>query len=202
MLFTKKGFTLVEMMVAILLSAIVIFFSYTLTISAYKMFSKVSSTSQKSNSIKFFEEALKKSITEAETVKFESNKITCTRYDMNLNHKVKDTYTLEEGNCNFGNLVGKEYDVFPNIIPADKIFKSTKLFVKTEFVGGGSWSSPKILVLNNVRAFYYRPNKYPSTGSHLDNVTIGIIYDDYVVPNLPKRQYRSFCLSSRNGSIS
>ncbi len=203
MFFTKKGFTLVEMMVAILLSAVVIFFSYTLTISAYKMFSKVSSTSKGFNNIQFFEEILKKSITESESVVFNNSSIICTRYDVVLREKVRDTYTFESSSGFFGNLVGKEYDVFPFNIPNDKRFGATKLFMKTEVLSGHALPETQVLVLNNVRAFYYRPNKYPGgTGAHLDNVTIGIIYDDHVVPNIPKRQFRTFCFSSRQGSIS
>ena len=94
MSFTKKGFTLVEMMVAILLSAIVIFFSYTMTISAYKMFSKVSKTANNFNSPQFFEEVFKRSLTDAYDIDINSDKIVCKRYDPKLDKDVHDIYWI------------------------------------------------------------------------------------------------------------
>lgn len=209
MFFKKKGFTLVEMMVAILLSAIVIFFSYTMTISAYKMFSRISKSSKNFNNIQFFEEVLKKSITEAQTISFSSNKkeMKCTRYDKNIGEFVVDVYSFPEDSAGkFDNVVGKQYDSFPqNIITDNKMFGSTKLLLRTELLSGTVLSS-NVLVLDNIRAFYYRPNKYPgSTGSnpaiHWDNIMIGVVYEEQIIPNVSKRQTKSFCFAVRNGSI-
>lgn len=208
MFFKKRGFTLVEMMIAILLSAIVIFFSYTLTISAYKMFSKISKTSKNYNNIQFFEEVLKKSITEAQSISFTPDKkeMRCTRYDKNIGDFVVDVYSFENSSCKFGNEVGEQYESFPkNIIKDNKMFGPTKLFLKTELVSGTA-SAPKVLVLNNIRAFYYRPNKYPAGGQnsavHWDNIMIGVAYEEQIVPNISKIQTKSFCFASRQGSIS
>ena len=60
MIYKKRAFTLVELMVAILLSAIIVFFSYTMTISAYKMFTKMNNTSYTVDNMKFFEAKVNK----------------------------------------------------------------------------------------------------------------------------------------------
>ena len=198
MFFIKKGFTLVEMMVAILLSAIVIFFSYTMTISAYKMFSKTSKTAKNFNNVQFFEEILKKSITESNRINIEEGKITCERYDTHLNRQVIDTYTFSPASdAKFIEQYGSHFDAYPSNIGNSNMFAPRELHLRSVPEGTSESSSPDILVLNNVRAFFYRPNKM-GAGNHLGNIMIGIVYEDSVVPGVTKRQNRTFCFTMRN----
>lgn len=194
MFYTKKGFTLVEMMVAILLSAIIIFFSYTLTISAYKMFSKTSKTSKNFNNIQFFEEVLKKSITEADRVEISSDhrRIECRRYDVRLGHDVTDVYSFESANGVFREQVGSHLETYPSNITGGNLFAPTRLMLRT----GGL----DILVLNNVRAFFYRANKIGDGTPHLQNISIGIVYEDNSL-SVPRRQNRSFYFTMRNCNV-
>ena len=97
MFFKKRAFTLVELMVAILLSAIIVFFSYTMTISAYKMFTKMNNTSYSIDNIKFFEETFKKSVTEAINIEttpagttHDVEEFIFTRFDVNIGEEVED----------------------------------------------------------------------------------------------------------------
>lgn len=206
MFFTKKGFTLVEMMVAVLLSAIVIFFSYTMTISAYKMFSKTSKTAKNFNNVQFFEEVFKKSITEATEVTFsndvtstnrrESRRITVRRYDVRLGREVTETYRFRTDNVRFIEHVGSHSDSMPSNIT--QLSAPTDLILETD-------DGLEILVLSNVRAFFYRINKLGNgvPEPHLNNIAIGIVYEDRVM-SVPKRQNRSFFFAMRdqNGVIS
>lgn len=199
MLFTKKGFTLVEMMVAVLLSAIVIFFSYTMTISAYKMFSKTSKTAQNFNNIQFFEEVLKKSITEADRIDLTGDSIRCRRSDPHLNNYVTDIYTFENpaSDTKFLELYGSHFDSYPSNITDSDMFAPKNLRLKSVPDGSSESASPDILVLSNVRAFFYRPNKIGGANNHLKNITIGIVYEDRVM-SISRRQNRTFCFTLRN----
>ena len=202
----KRAFTLVELMVAILLSAIIVFFSYTMTISAYKMFTKMNNTSYSIDDIKFFEEVFKKSVSEAEDTNFTStttsdlNELRFERYDTKLPtpEKVIDVYTLDDENgntlsfmCNDAN----KYEVYPSSITdfALRDITPVKLFVETTNSSGTRIS--RMLLLNNVKAFYYRVDKTGDT-KNLRDITIGIVYYDDSTKTL-KRQNRSFCFTAR-----
>ena len=202
----KRAFTLVELMVAILLSAIIVFFSYTMTISAYKMFTKMNNTSYSIDNIKFFEEVFKKSVSEAEDTNFTStttsdlNELRFERYDTKLPtpEKVIDVYTLDDENgntlsfmCNDAN----KYEVYPSSITdfALRDITPVKLFVETTNSSGTRIS--RMLLLNNVKAFYYRVDKTGDT-KNLRDITIGIVYYDDSTKTL-KRQNRSFCFTAR-----
>ena len=203
----KRAFTLVELMVAILLSAIIVFFSYTMTISAYKMFTKMNNTSYSIDNIKFFEEVFKKSVSEAEDTNFTStttsdlNELRFERYDTKLPtpEKVIDVYTLDDENgntlsfmCNDAN----KYEVYPSSITdfALRDITPVKLFVETTNSSGTRIS--RMLLLNNVKAFYYRVDKTGDT-KNLRDITIGIVYYDDSTKTL-KRQNRSFCFTARS----
>ena len=203
MFFTKKAFTLVELMVAILLSAIIVFFSYTMTISAYKMFTRMNNTSYNVDNVKFFEEVFKKSVSEANNIETapaaagDKDEIKFTRYDVNIGNEVTDIYTLddEQGNRLKFRLdnTTHHYEVYPGNIADDalKDVKPVKLFVETSY---GSHKT-RMLLLNNVKAFYYRFDKTGNV-NNLRDITIGIIYYDDSAKTL-KRQNRTFCFTAR-----
>ena len=207
MIFKKRAFTLVELMVAVLLSAIIVFFSYTMTISAYKMFTKMHNTSYNIDNVKFFEEAFKKSVFEADEINIDKTTATDVdelrfrRYDVNLGEEVIDVYTLDDENgtklkFNFDN--STNYEVYPEQVDDTTLgkIKPVKLFVETRRAASAAKIS-KMLLLNNVKAFYCKVDKTTgatSTTTNLRDITIGIIYYD---DSVKKRQNRSFCFTAR-----
>ncbi|MBR6297650.1 MAG: prepilin-type N-terminal cleavage/methylation domain-containing protein [Candidatus Gastranaerophilales bacterium] len=200
MLFTKKGFTLVEMMVAMLLSAIVIFFSYTMTVSAHKMFAKVSNTSNNFNNTQFFEEFFKSTLMNAYKIEISEDGIACRIYDPMAGKKYQNNYSFnnQKGDGNsvqFKTQHGSHYDSVFNNIP---IGKSANLIVRNQ---GAGHKIDNTILLSNVRAFYYRVDKIgagPGAPNNFRNITIGIVYDDYIVPGVPKRKYKTFCFTIKN----
>ena len=209
MFLKKRAFTLVELMVAIMLSAIIVFFSYTMTISAYKMFTKMHNTSYSIDNVKFFEEAFKKSVTESSDIQTDPAGTThdvqefiFTRYDANIDDEVTDVYTLEDEHGNrinfrFSGSAANRFEVYPRNVTDETLkgFVSAKLFVETSY---GSHRT-RMLLLSNVKAVYFRFNK---TGAHdhLQNITIGIIYYDDS-SNAVKRQNKSFCFTFRSINV-
>lgn len=200
----KKGFTLVELMVAVVLSAIVIFFSYTMTISAYKMFSKVSKTSNNFNSSLFFEEYFTRLFEDAFVISFSGSKITARRFDPNIKNGkvVKDDYSFEKkgGSGSIQFIKVNTHDYFDSVIDPESIPDNgtADLIVRTP---GAGLKIEDVVLLSNVRAFYYKVNTIDAAGAgtnHLRNITIGVVYDDYIVPGVPKRQFKTFCFALRN----
>lgn len=209
MFLKKRAFTLVELMVAIMLSAIIVFFSYTMTISAYKMFTKMHNTSYSIDNVKFFEEAFKKSVTESSDIQTDPAGTThdvqefiFTRYDTNIGEEVTDVYTLEDEHGNrvnfrFSGSATNRFEVYPENVTDETLkgFVAAKLFVETSY---GSHRT-RMLLLSNVKAVYFRFNK-TGANNHLQNITIGIIYYDDS-SNVVKRQNKSFCFTSRSISV-
>ena len=205
MFFTKKGFTLVELMVAVVLSAIVIFFSYTMTISAYKMFSKVSNTSNNFNSSLFFEEYFTRLFEDAFEISFSGSKITARRFDPNIKNgsTVKDDYSFEKkgggGSVQFTKVgTNQHFDSVVNLNNFSDEPGTANLIVRTP---GAGLKIEDVVLLSNIKAFYYRVNTIGAGVAgqeHLRNITIGVVYDDYIVPGVPKRQFKTFCFALRN----
>ena len=166
------------------------------------MFSKVSKTANNFNSPQFFEEVFKRSLTDAYDIDINSDKIVCKRYDPKLDKDVHDTYIFESkggGSVQFLEQVGSHYDSFPDKIPVGD--KSANLVVRN--VGAGL-KIDRVILLSNVKAFYYRKNKMGMQNNsipHLQNITVGIVYDDYIVPGVPKRQCKTFCFTLRNQNV-
>ncbi len=210
MFLKKRAFTLVELMVAIMLSAIIVFFSYTMTISAYKMFTRMHNTSYSIDNVKFFEEAFKKSVTESSDIQTDPASTThdvqefiFTRYDTNIGEEVTDVYTLEDehgNNVNFrfpGGGAANRFEVYPENVTDEALkgFVPAKLFVETSY---GSHRT-RMLLLSNVKAVYFRFDK-TGNADNLRDITIGIIYYDDS-SNVVKRQNKSFCFTSRSISV-
>jgi prepilin-type N-terminal cleavage/methylation domain-containing protein len=199
----KEGFTLVELMVAVVLSAIVIFFSYTMTISAYKMFSKVSKTSNNFNSTLFFEEYFTRVFEDAYDINFSGSRIRCQRFDPNIKNgkKVKDDYSFEKkGGSGSIQFIKVNNDHFDSVIDPESIPDNgtADLIVRTP---GAGLKIEDVVLLSNVRAFYYKVDTIgvgDAGEDHLRNITIGVVYDDYIVPGVPKRQFKTFCFALRN----
>lgn len=207
MIYKKRAFTLVELMVAILLSAIIVFFSYTMTISAYKMFTKMNNTSYSVDNMKFFEEAFKKSVSEADetnllpTTTTNLDELVFRRYDVNIGEDVIDVYTIvdkDDSKLDFKfDGTNNHFEVYPEAITdlALKSIEPGKLFLETRKASSHAQIS-KMLLLNNVKAFYYRVDKTGDT-NNLRDITIGIVYYDDSSKTL-RRQNRSFCFTARS----
>lgn len=205
----EKAFTLIELVIAMLLSAIIVFFAYTMMVTSYKLFAGLYNTSYNLNNIRFFEEAIKKSITESEEITplpvagnraNNTNELRFRRYDLNLKDWVWDTYYLANGSqfrsAYTGSGADNDYDTYPKNIGNTLLFEPTDLKVKVEYDSG---QSIDILLLKNVRAVYYRYDKTDrpnNINGDLKDVTIGIVYDDDSSKG-SKKQSRTFCFTSR-----
>ncbi|MBQ3834666.1 MAG: prepilin-type N-terminal cleavage/methylation domain-containing protein [Elusimicrobia bacterium] len=211
-----KAFTLVEMIVAVVLSSILIFFAYTMTISAYRIFSRMSDSSKNSNSIRFFEESFRKSVKGCTEWAISSDKRTIAflRYDPNIKSGgdwVVDKYTFDspftmvQGASSISGSTSYSPDVEPEKVPGSSLKSAANLYLQyckksSPLYNASAYGSEgKILVLSGVRYFYFTINKqlssYGYTGD-LKDISIGIVYDEKVNKFI-KRKNKAFCFTSR-----
>lgn len=212
----KKAFTLIELVISLLLSSIIVFFSYTMMTTSYKMFSGLHKTSYNLNNIRFFEAAMRKSITgackenpeynpstyhgyyytpEPKPIRFTDSKkrLVVRRYDSNVKSWATDTYYFSNG-AQF-KAATSDYDTFPEDIKS--LSAPTNLMLEVAYDFG---VNIRMLLLKNVRAFYYSFDKTDRPASRTDDLidlTIGIVYDDDST-NVLKRQNRTFCFTARS----
>ena len=78
-----KAFTLVEVMVCIILTAIVAFFIYTMMLSAHKTYFKLFSVSRQKNDIRYFETLIKRSVSSAQVYELNGNQLIFKYYHWN-----------------------------------------------------------------------------------------------------------------------
>ncbi|MBR3653915.1 MAG: prepilin-type N-terminal cleavage/methylation domain-containing protein [Elusimicrobia bacterium] len=203
----EKAFTLIELVVSLMLSAIIVFFSYTMMTTSYKMFSGLHRTSYNLNNTRFFEEAMRRSIASArwndvynhtsynKPIEFISSdrRLVVRRFD-SVKGWVKDTYYFSN-NAQFKKDVSNNYDTRPENIKT--LSPGTNLMLNVEKEGTGEGTD--ILLLRNVRACYYRKNRITGTGTedNLMNITFGIVYDDDS-SKVMKRKNKSFCFTIRS----
>ncbi len=166
------GFTLIEMMISLFLSVMVAFFVYTMMISSYNAYNRLSSLSKNANSIRFFISSINNSAMYAWNFENTTTELRFYRYDKHHRKEVMDKYFFEGG----GTLVndGTRSTTVAGINGAAYNSNLRTLFVKEVWIGGKIYE--RVVVSNIIRGIYFSvsgPNKYR-------RLNLGVIYDDVV----------------------
>lgn len=169
------GFTLMEVMVSLFLSVMVSFSVYTMMISSYNAYNRISSVSKNANSIRFFITTFSNSIEQAYKLPDEAggadNKIlTFSRYDKKYGKKIEEKYFFEGGS-------ELRKDATNSVSVTTITHHSETLGVlKRETIVDGKVKE-KIIVSNIIRSIYY---SITTEASGFKRMNIGVIYDDVV----------------------
>ncbi len=181
---SKKGFTLIEVMVSLFLSVLVAFFVYTMMISSYTAYKRLSSISQNANSIRFFTDTISKSIKYCETVYFDSiNKRLCFEvYDIVRREKVREEYYFTTGTGLVEHKAKSKKD--------NNAVNSTTLGVFKKDIRRISDNHlyNTIAVSNVIRTIYFYINNPPANSRFLKTLTLSVIYDDVVGGNVSRAE--------------
>ena len=181
----KKGFTLIEVMVSLFLSVMVAFFVYTMMISSYNSYRRLSSISKNANSIRYFITSFSNSIKycektpEVSTMPDGGKCIIFTRYDKVYNDTIKERYYFSSG----GELIQKDtYSV--NVAGAP--YNSGKLgLFKKDLLRADDTLIETITISNIIRTIYfYCPA--PGGTDRLRKMNVSVIYDDVIDGNIDK----------------
>lgn len=189
----KKGFTLIEVMVSLILSAIVIFFIYTMMTVSYTSYSKLFGVSQQKNDTRFFETMIKKSIANAAYVKMLPSKFSFGYYDIYLGIYRLDEYSFTTGS--FTNSLA----LAVNPPTTEATIPSTNRILKlTVYNAGASYTGNTVvrteIILQNVNALYYHENKT----AVMDNISLGLIYNRVLADGEVNYEIRTFKFTSRD----
>lgn len=175
----KRGFTLIEVMVALFLSVIVSLFVYTMMISSYNAYNRLSSVSKNANSIRYFIASFSNSIkyaTELPTEVFSGGKtssLTFKRYDKNYNDIIREKYYFENGS---------EFVRSPQhsiSVTTDTYHCETMGVLKKDIIVGGTVVQT-IIISNILRSVYYDIPATTAVFNRFRKMNLGVIYDDVV----------------------
>lgn len=169
-----SGFTLIEVLVSLLLSAMVAFFVYTMMLSSYSAYNRFSSTSKNAGSIRYFLTLFSNSI------KYTTSKPQITTgamifkcYDKASNKNVEERYYFDGG----GDFV--ESDKYSLNVSSSAAYPEKELGVLKRQIKSGTTVLEDSVVSNIVRRIYYYIPAKKATEDY-GHMNFCIIYDDVV----------------------
>lgn len=173
----RVGFTLIEVMVSLFLSAMVAFFVYTMMISSYNAYRRISSVSRNANSIRYFIETFSSSIKYCNSVPdFDAtNKVlTFERYDENYKQVVKEKYYFSEGSSFI-----KSSTASVSVTTSTYHNEILGILKKDIYRMSDDHLLERLTISNIIRTIYIDwPT--PSANDRFRKFNFGIIYDDVV----------------------
>lgn len=180
----KTGFTLIEVMVSLFLSVMVAFFVYTMMISSYTAYRRLSSVSKNANSIRYFITNISNSIKYCDGLPVEETSavhgkcLVFRRYDQYLNENVKEKYYFSGG---LGYLI-KSSSCSVNVNTAS-YYSSSLGLLKKDICRLDDTVIESVTVSNIIRAIYF--DWVPATLSTANaeraaKMHLGVIYDDVI----------------------
>ncbi|MBR3628426.1 MAG: prepilin-type N-terminal cleavage/methylation domain-containing protein [Elusimicrobia bacterium] len=179
------GFTLIEVMVSLFLSVMVAFFVYTMMISSYSAYNRLSSVSKNANSIRYFITNFSNSIKYCDSIPVEeilSGGELClsfTRYDKNYNTTIKEKYYFSGG----GGFV-KSSTASVNLTSVG--YHSSALgLLKKDICRLDNSVIESITISNIIRTIYFDWTG-TSTSKRMRMMNIGVIYDDVIDGRIDK----------------
>lgn len=176
-----RAFTLVELLVAIILTGIISFFIYTMVTYSYTGFSKLYSHSGNFEDMKMFISSLRKSVVFADKIEFTNQSLKCTRYDMYENSyvKIEEEYKFLDVNRLLNN---REYarTIRLGYIPTSSYPATRGELYKMTYISDNV-SENKIIAFNNkiancIRKIFY----FLDTSNDIVTLDMYIVYDDIV----------------------
>lgn len=178
--YKKFGFTLIEVMVSLLLSAMVAFFVYTMLLSSYSGYNRLSFSSKNTSSIKFFTTVFNNSVKYANatpTVEYGTSgtvqALTFNRYDKNYKRMVNEKYYFSDG----GEFI---LDQNLSVSTVTTHFCKTLGLLKKDIIFDGKVQET-IVVSNIIRTiYYYYPTSAPTNFKRYRRMDVCVVYDDVV----------------------
>ena len=184
---SKKGFTLIEIMVSLFLSVLVAFFVYTMMISSYTAYRRLSSISKNANSIRYFITNFSNSIKYSETIPVKGTvngqtSITFTVYDKNLNTYIKEKYYFVDTAVGGGFVENAGYSVSDaTTVP----YCSTLGLLKKDICRLDDSVIESIVISNVIRTIYFDWPAAPAN-YRLRQMNLSVIYDDIIDGKIDK----------------
>lgn len=182
MSFKKKygilGFTLIEVMVTLVLSVMVSFFVYTMMMSSYTAFRRLSSVSKNANSIRFFVSSISNSSRNACNIYVSGNALCFDRFDKNRGTNgtyITESYYFENG----GNLTEDATKSTSVATLNSQKGSSLGVLKKKVTVKSGGAVLETVVVSNVIRVIYYSFSTAAS-GERYKRLNLGVVYDDIV----------------------
>lgn len=180
----KIGFTLIEVMVSLFLSVMVAMFVYTMMISSYNAYRRLSSVSKNANSIRYFIESFGNSIKNANRVPVEgvyngSVSLTFKRYDSSYNDIIQERYYFSGGSefiksssASVSVTTSTHHSTTLGLLKKDVLSKDGKVL-------------ETITISNIIRTVYFN-SPAPAGTDRFRKMNLGVIYDDVVDGNVNK----------------
>ncbi|MFA7073791.1 MAG: prepilin-type N-terminal cleavage/methylation domain-containing protein [Endomicrobiaceae bacterium] len=189
----KKAFTLIEVMVSIILSAIIIFFIYTMMTVSYTSYSKLFGVSQQKNNTRFFESMMKKSIENSVYVQMLPSKFSFGYYDDNLGIYRRDDYSFTTGSFTNSKALSSNPPTVMASIPS-----ANRVLVMRVYNAGSNYTGNTLIrtevILENVNAVYY----YMDSTGIMRNISIGLIFNKVLSDGEVNYEIRTFIFTSRD----
>jgi len=173
----KTGFTLIEVLISLFLSAMVAFFVYTMMISSYDAYRRISSVSRNANSIRYFITNISNSIKNSQVLPVKAGStgnisLTFTVYDKQYEAVVKEKYYFTDGSEFVENA---ESSVSISTITHHS---ETLGVLKKDIIKDGK--VVETLTISNIIRTIYFSWTGPSTVARHRKMNLGVIYDDIV----------------------
>lgn len=173
----KTGFTLIEVLISLFLSAMVAFFVYTMMISSYNSYRRISSVARNANSIRYFITNISNSIKNSQSVPVKeggatNTSLTFTVYDKQYKDIIKEKYYFTDGS-EFVESAESSVSVSTNTHHSE-----TLGVLKKDIIKGGKVVET-LTISNVIRTIYFSWTGPSATARHR-KMNLGVIYDDIV----------------------
>lgn len=180
MAYKRTGFTLIEVLISLFLSAMVAFFIYTMMISAYNAYRRISSVSRNANSIRYFVTNISNSIKNARAIPIKGTRpdtgattLTFSVYSKQYKAIVKETYFFEDGSELIEN-ANSSVSVSTNTRHSE-----TMGVLKKEIINSDNQVLETLIISNIIRTIYFSWSG-PSAVARHRKMNLGVIYDDVI----------------------
>ena len=182
------GFTLIEMMISLFLSVMVAFFVYTMMISSYNAYNRLSSLSKNANSIRFFLKSIENSI--KYSVSFNpsgtpANELVFERFTTNPVNptgpkiRIRERYYFEGGSSK-GTILRDEDKSKNGVLSTDLYYKNALGLLKKDIIIVAENRKIETVVVSNIIRTIYFFDINANTTRKYKTFYLGVIYDDVV----------------------
>ena len=186
MFYRKKrktlGFTLIEVMISLFLSVMVAFFVYTMMISSYNVYRKLSTVSKNANSIRFFISSIEKSVRYAHgTPTISETEFRFDTFDGNRNCMITERYFFDGGGTfkeNYGVSTSTTALAAATDYYRANSGKKLGLLKKEIRIKSDDRVVETVVVSNVIRTIYY--SKDEASTLVFKRLNLGVVYDNVV----------------------
>lgn len=178
--YKKTGFTLIEVLISLFLSAMVAFFIYTMMVSAYNAYRRISSVSRNANSIRYFIANISNSIKNAKTIPTigvhpvtGTTSLTFSVYNKQYKAVVKERYYFDGGS----ELIESASSSVS--VSTDTHHAETMGVLKKDIINSDNQILETLIISNIIRSIYFSWTGPSSVARHR-KMNLGVVYDDVI----------------------